>query len=147
MIITFPTNTKEIIDAIREAIGRDVTFQTKVETECTYSGCNIDPITNTSINSFCPVCSGVGYTSTLDEDVMKAHIFWKPEGFLNWVTAGQYFTGDCAVQIEYTEDIYEMVSAADYVVVDGKRLRMKSRDPRGVPALNRILLDCELEEE
>lgn len=147
MTISFPSNTRETINAIRDAIGRQITFQTVVTAPCTASGCGVDPITNTAINSFCTVCSGKGYTTTISGDLYTAHITWKPEGILNWIVGGQYYTGDCLVQVEYTDDSIDVINGAKYVVVDDKRLRMKGKILRGVPAINRVLLELELEEE
>ena len=147
MTISFPSNTKDIIDQIRIAIGREVLFQTVTQSGCIASGCGVDPITHTAINPFCSVCSGVGYTTTLSGLGVLAHISWKPSGLLNWIVAGQYYTGDCLLQVEYTPTNRSLVEDAKYVVVDDKRLRVETKTPRGVPSLNRILLECRLEEE
>lgn len=147
MTITFPSNTKTIIDQIRDAIGREVTFIEEAYSPCTASGCGLDPITNTAINSFCTVCSGEGFTVTISGTGLTAHITWKPENVLNWIVAGQYFTGDCLLQVEYTSNNRELIEDAKYVVVDDKRMRVESIMPRGVPAINRLLLECKLEEE
>jgi len=147
MTITFPSNTKTIIDAIRDTIGRTIVFQSITETACTASGCGVDPITNTAINSFCTVCSGEGYITVASGTELIAHITWKPEGILNWIVGGQYYTGDCLVQVEYTDTNIATIDDAKYVVVDSKRLRKKNKILRGVPAINRVLLELELEEE
>ena len=147
MTISFPSNTRATINAIRDAIGRTIVFQNLVETECTYSGCGLDPITNTAIYSFCPVCSGEGVTVSISETDLTAHITWKPESTLRWVVGGQYYTGDCLVQVEYTDTNISTIDEAKYIVVDSKRLRKKNKILRGVPAINRVLLELELEEE
>lgn len=147
MTISFPTNTRDVINGIRTAIGRTIILQDFDRTICTYSGCGVDPITDTAIDPFCPVCSGVGYTTVMNETSILAHVFWKPADMLNWVTGGQYFTGDCVVQVEYTDTNIASINDAKYVVVDDKRLRIKDKVLRGVPAINRVILDLELEEE
>ena len=95
MEILFPEDTEETIDAIRDAIGRDVLFVT-----ATYSGCNtcsLDPTTNTSTDSFCPTCSGIYWIPTYTENAINAHVTWAGADIMGWVAGGQYFDGDCRV--------------------------------------------------
>lgn len=141
-MITFPTNTEEIIDEIRDAIGREVTFWVDRLDVCTASGCGIDPITNTALNSFCAVCSGVGYVITLSGCTVMSHVTWKPDMIMNWHTGGQNFDGDCRIQIKLSDEILSVVNNTDFVQVDGRDLDIREITKRGVPELNRILIDC-----
>lgn len=139
MTIIFPSDTKEKIDAIRDAIGRTVVFYTE-----TYSGCyncNINPVTNVSVNSFCPVCSGLYWIPTLSGYETIAHITWGKIGNLNWQTGGKLFDGDCLVQIEYTPDNLKAVNSCVFVVVDTIEMEIKSKEFRGVKEINRVLLN------
>jgi len=138
MGITWPTNTKLIIDDIRNAIGRDVIFYTEVLEDC--PACTINPVTNESTNPFCVVCSGVGWLTTLSGTSMKAHITWNPSEILQWSEGGQWKAYDCRIQVEYTVDNYNIIEGADNVEVDGIKLAIANKTPRGVQSLNRIVL-------
>lgn len=147
MTIIWPSNTKDIIDSIREAIGRDVEFM-YVYSTITCSACNLDPVTNTSDNSFCPVCSGLYYITTISGYTAGAVITWKPADILNWQPAGQLMDGDCLIQVELTDAIVDILPKTKTVVVDNRIMEIKSKVPRGVQPLNRILLSLiEKEEE
>jgi len=139
MTITFPSDTKDVIDSIRSAIGREVTFYTYTLSGC--SVCSLDPITNTSVDSFCTTCSGSYWIKTLVGTNVNAHITWGNSEQLNWVSAGQFINGDCRVQIEYTNTNLTLVNQSDYVEVDGRKFSINDRIYRGVPEINRILLD------
>lgn len=134
-----------MIDEIRDAIGRNVTFLIEEKEDC--PTCTLDPNTLTSTDSFCPTCSGKGYIITLSGVITKAHITWGPADVMNWSTGGQYIDGDCRIQIEYIPENVTITDTAKYVDVDGKRLTIRKKIFRGVPSLTRILLDLkELEE-
>lgn len=138
MGITWPSNTKSVIDEIRNAIGRNVIFYTEVLEDCPI--CAINPVTNESTNPFCTTCSGVGYIITYSGTTMLAHITWNPSETLQWVEGGQWKGYDCRIQIEYTITNKSIVSGADNVEVDGVKLRIANKSPRGVQSLNRIVL-------
>lgn len=139
MPITFPNNTKNIIDNIRGAIGRYVEFVTVLEEDC--ATCQTDPITHQSLDSWCPTCSGVGYVYTYSGAFIEAHVTHAPAEMLQWSTGGQYFEGDCRVQIEYTPANVTILGITDHVVVDGQNYDIRKQMLRGVPAVNRILVD------
>jgi hypothetical protein len=46
MLISFPEDTEDTIDAIRDAIGREIDFVTATFSGC--STCSLDPVTDTS---------------------------------------------------------------------------------------------------
>ena len=141
MPITFPSSntTRDITNQIRDAIGRDVTFYVTMESDC--PTCTIDPVSNTSVDSFCPTCSGVGYLHTLSGYTVNAHVTWGKHDILNWQSAGQLFDGDCRIQVEYLPSTVSVLDMSPYVVVDGKKLSIKNKILRGVPSINRILID------
>ncbi len=139
-LITFPSNTVEIIDGIRNAIGRPVIFQVTVSgTVC--STCGINPVTGTALDPFCPTCSGYGYLYTYDFITISGHITWGYADLPKWITGGEYFKGDCVVQIKFSDEILSMLEKTKYVFVDEKKMRIERKTLRGVPKLNRILLD------
>lgn len=136
MNIVFPSDTGEVIDAIRLAIGRNVTFYSEHKVPC--SACSIDPITNTSINSFCTVCSGVGYVVTLSGYTELAHITHNPQDIVKYTPGGSYVDGDCLIQTKYTSAIMTIVNRSKFVNVDGTMYTIKTKTPRGFP-LNRVI--------
>jgi len=139
MLITFPTNTTEVIDAIRSAIGREVTFYAEYSVPC--SACTLDPVTNTSTNSFCLVCSGEGYVITYSGTTLTGHVTHYPSEIMQWSTGGQYIEGDCRVQIKYTPANITVVDTASYAIIDGKKFDVRKKIMRGFRELNRILID------
>lgn len=142
MTITFPTNTKDIIDDIRNVIGRNTVWYTVLsDTECTAAGCGLDPVTETAINPFCPVCSGIGQVVVYSGHNILGHVTWGYSELLGWVSGGQMDNGECRVQIEYTPSNITIVDTTKWVDVDGKDMQVIKRILRGVQPLNRILVD------
>ena len=140
MPITFPSNTTEIIDEIRGAIGREVIFNYVAgEIACTI--CDLDPVTNTSIDSFCPVCSGAYWIPVISGYTISGHVTWATNNELAWVVGGQYFDGDCRVQVKFSNEFVTILDSTEWVDIDGKELEIKKRIYRGVPTINRILID------
>jgi hypothetical protein len=140
MSITFPTNTRTTINQIREAIGREVAFFTEDVTTCPACGGH-DPYTNSPINPFCTACSGVGDIITVSGVTISGHVTWNPSETMQWVAGGQYLNYNCRVQVEYTTYNDNVVTNSDYVIVDGKMLKVDNKTYRGVPQINRILID------
>ena len=141
MIIAFPSNTREIIENIIDADGRDVTFITSTLSGCPYSGDSLDPITNTSTNSFCPVCSGIYWIPTLSGNAIKAHITWKYADQEEFHTGGHVFLGDGIVKIVYSGPYMDIIDNTDYMIVDGKQVNIQRITLLGVPSINRVILD------
>lgn len=139
MFISFPGDTKNTIDEIRSVIGRPITFVTVSKVPC--SACTLDPVTDTSTNSFCVVCSGEGYTYSGADVVVTAHITHDPSNAQQWSSGGKIIEGDCTVQIEYTVTNVDTIQHTSYVEVDGSKYSIKKQTLRGVPTLNRIILD------
>ena len=140
MEIMWPSNTTEIIDKIRGAIGRDVTFYSPSYSGC--STCSLDPVSQDSTDSFCPECDGVYWVSTFSGVTVSGHITWAGADILNWETGGQLFDGDVRIQIKKASGIIEMLDSTEYIIVDEKKVEEKSRILRGVKEINRVLIDC-----
>lgn len=139
MNIVFPSNTKTVIDAIRTAIGRDVEFHYVVSSyEC--PNCDLDPVTNTSDNSFCTVCSGTYYIDIISGYTVPAVITWDPSDKTAWYAGGTISDGDCLIQVEVTDEILGILPTVVDVTVDGKLLEVKKKRLRGVKNINRILM-------
>lgn len=141
--ITWPTaQDLEITNAIRDAIGRNVIFYVEASrTECTEVGCALDPVTNTSTNSFCPVCSGNYYIPVYSGVTINGHVTWGYSEQLGWTSGGQLDEGECRVQIEYTTTNITVVDSAKWVEVDNRDMQIVKKIYRGVKSLNRILVD------
>lgn len=139
MQIIWPSNTVEVIDEIREVIGRNVIVDIPYTVAC--SACSLDPITNTSTDSFCNVCDGVYWIPTLSGMTILAHITWGPSDQLGWITGGQLLEGECRIQIKNTPDnLYAVLSGVNYYV-DDKIMYKKNTVQRGVKELNRIIIN------
>ena len=137
MTINFPSNTKEIIDSIREVIGRNI------EIHYTVSGaacptCTQDTLTGRSIDPFCVTCGGVGYINTPVTVSALAHVRWTNVGDSYNSPAGEIDTGNCIVTMEYVESLPSIVESSDYFLVDDVKLYYIDYDLRGVKEINRI---------
>jgi len=138
--INWPSNTKDITDAIREAIGRNVDFYTVASSyEC--PTCGYNPVTEAALDPLCITCSGFGIIEELEATQVLAHVTWGGMDNLGWVTGGQLFQGDCRIQIEYTVSNNNLVDNARFIIVDGKEMKVDDKRYRGVPSINRILVD------
>ena len=141
MIIAWPNNTEEVTDAIREAIGRDITiFYTVSGIPCTVSGCYLDPVTNLSTNQFCVTCGGNYWLETTSGYIINAHVRMLGLDVPYWAAGGIVFQGDAQVQVKYTPETFYVVENSQYFDVDGKIFIKKSFDTRGVPDINRIVV-------
>jgi hypothetical protein len=141
MQITWPSGTRQVIENIIEAVGRDVTFWTSTLSGCTASGCSLDPVTNTSINSFCIVCSGKYWIPTWSGYNIKSHVTWKYADQYEFHTGGTVFLGDGIVKIMYSGPYMDILDKTDYMVVDEKPVDIQRITLLGVPTVNRIVLD------
>lgn len=138
-MVSWPTNTKEVTDSIRDAIGRTVIIHTHSDVSLC-PDCKLDPISGKSSDPFCSTCGGTGYiTSKIDSEV-TAHINWNSIGDTINTPGGRIFNGDCKISIEYTSVNLSNVMNADYFTVDNKNLYLKNYDIRGVPTPNRIII-------
>lgn len=141
MSIYWPDNTVDVIDDIRDAIGRDITIYTTVSgIPCPVSGCSLDPVTNLSVNQFCDTCGGDYWLSTTSGVAVLAHVNMKNVDVPVWTVGGFIVDGDARIQVKYTQAILEAVEGADYYDVDGKQFIQKDLSFRGVPEVNRIVI-------
>lgn len=139
MAITFPTDTKEVIDEIRGTIGRDVTiFVTVTGIACTEPTCSLDPVTNLSTNSFCTVCGGNYWLDTISGWTCSGHIRWLGADKPLWVPGGVIEEGDCKVTITHSVGALNNVKNSHHFVVDNIEMYMKSYRLKGVKPVNRI---------
>lgn len=147
MSITWPSNTTTVIDDIRDAIGRDITiYQTTSGLPCPASGCGLDPVTDLSINSFCPTCSGFYWINTVSGLTMTAHVRLRNVDTPIWTVGGFLLEGDAQFQIKYTVANIAAVDGMEYVIIDDKTFVKKDISLRGVPTVNRIVVALEEKE-
>jgi hypothetical protein len=130
---------RETIDEIRAAIGRDILINVKVSgIGC--SGCSLDPITNTSTNSFCTICGGEYWLETTSGYTTSGHIRWRSSEQPTLQAGGKLPEGDCQVTIAYTTNNLAAVDNISDVIVDGRRMSLKYYRLKGVKQPNRIAL-------
>jgi len=139
MEIVFPDGTDIIIDSMRNAIGRDVIFN-YIESTIPCSACNLDPVTDTSDNSFCPVCSGEYWIDTISGYTAIAVVTWSPSDRPSWETGGTMAQGDCLIQVKLTDELEAVLLKTETVTVDNRIMEIKKQMRRGVQTLNRVLL-------
>jgi hypothetical protein len=141
MNISFPSNTRGVIESIINSVGRDVTFWSSTMSGCSASGCGLDPVTNTATDSFCPICSGNYWIPTWSGDIIKAHVTWKYSDQDDFHTGGNVFLGDGIIKVMYSGIYMDVINNAEYVGVDGKQVDIQRVTLLGVPSINRIVLD------
>lgn len=139
MIAPFPTTTRQQIFEMIEQDGRDITFYV-VDSTIPCPTCSLDPITNTSTDSYCPTCSGVYWIDTLSGWTVNAHVFWGKSENKDWETGGVIDNGDCSVKFIYSGGYEDIVHSSQYVVVDSRNMNVDRIILRGVPEINRIIV-------
>ncbi len=139
MTITFPTDTRTTINAIRGAIGRTVSIYT-LGTASGCSSCSLDPVNNASTDPFCTTCNGSYWILSYTATTVSGHVRWYPFEEQKFTTAGIVHEGDCIVTIEHTDAIMNTVASGEYVVVDDQRMLIDKYVLRGKPDINRIRL-------
>lgn len=132
---------KARIDAVRDDIGRDVTFHTSAHSacpRCTASG-YLNPLSGSSYDYQCPVCTGNGYLATTTATIVKARVHWMNDEYITATPGGKYFLGDCnlGIDIKYRTLVETTQNEAGKVVVDGHDMQITKIIPVGAPIINR----------
>jgi len=143
MTINWPSENERvtIIDGIRNAIGREIILNVKISgIPCPDITDSLDPITNLSVNQFCPTCFGEYWLEDILPITVTGVITWKGADTPMWSPGGFVFDGDCLIQIKYTASGISNVENAESFVVDNKVMIKKDVTLRGVPQVNRILV-------
>jgi hypothetical protein len=138
MTIEFPS-TKTAKDAIRAAIGRDVNFVFESFSACaTCSGLGYyDEVNNSSLDSFCPNCSGIFWIPTESIVAVKSHVRWKLADESQKEIGGETFTGDCIITIASDALTSNQLASIKEIRVDSRKLVPTRTIPRGVPNVDR----------
>lgn len=132
----FP-NTVAIKDAIRESIQRAIIINVAVVgTPCPV--CDLDPITQTSTDSFCATCSGVYWLNTTSGYTTSGHVKWVRADQPMYTAGGVIDVGDCIVTVKHTNANLTAVENSDSFIVDNRDLYLKSYVLKGVQELDRI---------
>lgn len=135
--ITWPSNTRSIINRIRDVIGRAISIHVTVSGDpCPV--CTLDPVTNLSVDPFCPSCEGNYWINTISAWTCSAHVRWRNIDRPLWVPGGIIDEGDCKVTIDLSGYALTAVQNAHHVIVDDVTMYVEDYKLRGVQPLNRI---------
>lgn len=136
----------QIEEIINNSTGRDVDFFYVYSTyEC--PACDLDPITNTSQDSYCLVCSGVHWIDTYSGITMSGHVTWKYDYKNEFETGGRVFIGDAQVKVLHTDEREDFIkNDVKYLIVDDKTMDIVKTTLLGNP-INRIIVSIKEREE
>ena len=134
-----PEISRAVIQAMHDQIARAVTFYVVESVSGCYL-CSLDPITGTSTDSFCTLCSGEYWIPTYSGVTYSGKVTWGTSEEKEWMTGGLVDNGDCLVTILHTPAAEQVVFDSEYVRVDGRELDVDKITLRGVPEVNRILV-------
>ena len=135
----FPSNSRDYIEEMINQIGRQITFYL-VESWSGCYNCSFDPISETSTDSLCPVCSGNYWIPTYSGMELTAHITYGKVDEKAWVTGGLIDDGTVNVKVMFSGNVADNINNSEYVIVDGREYDVINVDVRGVPEVNRILV-------
>jgi hypothetical protein len=118
-----------------------VTFNVPVTASGCYN-CDLDPISDTSIDSYCPVCSGQYWIYTYSGWDVVAHVTWGRSEEKDWQTGGMLDNGDCQVKFMFSGWMQDILDNTDSVLVDGRIMKTVPGGIilRGVPEINRVIV-------
>lgn len=145
MLAVFPSNTRDLIEQMIEMDGRMVDYYT-----VTYSGCpacSLDPISNTSTDSLCLVCSGLYWIPTYTASGILSHVTWGKSEDKDWATGGMVDNGDCTVKFMHSAEREDFISEVQYVVVDDRTMNIVDIALRGIPEVNRVIVKLKEKEK
>jgi hypothetical protein len=146
MLVTLPGFPQDLarsqIEEIIGKIGRDVEFF-HIYSTFACPDCNLDPITDTSTDSFCQTCSGVYWIPSYSGVTMSAHVTWKYDYQNEFTVGGRTLIGDAQVKVMHSSEREQLIKLTEYLVVDGKTMDLEKTTILGTPP-NRII--CDLKE-
>lgn len=139
MLPPFPSNSRDYIQEMINIDGRPVGFYMAVS----FSGCpvcSLDPISNTSTDSFCPVCSGLYWIPTYSGLELQTHVTYGRVDNKEWATGGLVDDGTVTAKVMFSGWISDYINQTNYVILDGRTYDIVDVDERGIPERNRILV-------
>lgn len=132
----FPDIT-EVLDAMRSSIQRPIVINVNIEgTPCPV--CDLDPITNTSTDSFCETCDGLYWLNTTSGLLVSGHVRWTRTDQPMYSPGGIIDQGDCIVTVKYSEETLSGIQNSSSFTVDDRDLYLKNYVQKGVQQINRI---------
>ena len=141
----WPTDVSDKIESIIDKIGRNVEFFYVYSSQAC-PVCDLDPVTDTSTDSFCTTCSGDYWIPLYSGATMLAHVTWKFDYENEFQTGGTNLIGDARVKVMHTAARETIIKQSSSVVVDEKTLDVEKTTLLGAP-INRILVDLKEREE
>jgi hypothetical protein len=146
LVANWVQNTRDYIEEIINKVGRDVDFFYVYSTyACPV--CDLDPVTDTSVDSYCPVCSGEYWIDIYSGIMMSGHVTWKFDFQNEFETGGRTFIGDARVKVIHTGERETIIKTpGTYLIVDGKTMDIEKQTLLGSP-INRILIDLKERED
>lgn len=131
---------EQIEEIINNSTGREIElFYVYSTYACPNPDDSLDPITNTSTNSFCAVCSGTYWIDVYSGVTMSAHVTWKFDYKNEFETGGRIFIGDAQAKVMHSPEREQLVKEAKYLVVDGKTMDTVKTTMLGNP-INRMVI-------
>lgn len=139
---------QQMEEIINTSTGREVEFFYIYSTyACPNPDDSLDPITNTSTLSFCPVCSGTYWIDTFSGITYSGHVTWKYDYKNEFETGGRVFIGDVQVKIMHDEATEDFVKdEVKYIIIDDVTVDIVKITKLGNPA-NRLIISCKEREE
>lgn len=120
--------------------GRIVTFYV-IDSLSGCPVCSLDPITNTSTDSFCTTCSGEYWIPVYSGWEVQAHVTEGRVDNKQWTTGGIIDNGEISVKFMHTASGEMIANTAEYVVVDGRIMVIQPGiTKRGIPEVNRLIV-------
>ncbi len=135
MSFVFPEGTFDQINQIRGVVGRIVTINV-IEGNTACPDCTLDPITNTSTDSFCETCDGLYWTPVISGYATSGHVRWLSADQNMYTPGGIVPEGDCKVTIQHTDLNMDRVERSNTWVVDSKTLYPLKIQVRGIRGPN-----------
>lgn len=143
-LIMWPeSEVKDVLSGILTVVGRSFTInvkQTGIPCPLCLAGGYLDPVTNTSTNSFCSICYGAYYINNISAISMSGHVRWINSEIPRWQSGGIIPDGDCKITVAFTDEIRANIENADTFEVDNKILSLKSYTIKGAKSPNRIII-------
>lgn len=132
---------KEIIDDVRENIGRSVFFYTTSLSACPLCLANnlYDAKSDVSFNVLCPICKGTYWINTAVENEVLARVHWVNDEAVTATPGGKYYIGEATltINIDDLEIAEQCQSESGKVVVDNHDMSITKIIPMGAPDINR----------
>lgn len=133
---------KTQIDAVRVAIGRDITVYTQKITNCTICVASgyYNPLNDNSWYFLCPQCAGNFYLPTVDATTVLARVHWTDREGITASPGGKYYIGDAYAHVDpqYLTLMENAQKDSGKVVVDGQDMQILKINPQGAPTINRL---------